>query len=729
MKTSEANYPPEQRRLLIDHLGRDIRAHADEAGVDVEAAFLDVAVRDLGYDIERGFRSDGSGDFGFDYLEVSEREAYVFQSKGVDAEALIEYAGENSMSPDKLSDLHRILTVLEDLESIPENANSILRKGLEELRVQLYRAGRAIEAEELDAQGPNSTSAPVYTIIIVFVAFAKRLSAQAIEEYDKLINKKKIILGNIRVDIRFQIKLLDDLIGERWRKENENWRDKGGKKREKVRLTVCEGQVLRPGQSYVFFTHAIDLVRAYEDFGYQIFEPNVRAEIHNSPVNKQIKGSVTSRKGRAEFRHLNNGITIIADSIQGVGPKDKLAAIDIIRPGIVNGLQTVKSLHDGYKELATPADQGDFEQNCSVLCRVHGRASVSDVNQLIKATNNQNAMRPRNLRSNDPEQLIYEQLFAELNWFYERKEGAWRAFKGSPRGWPKLGGRQAKDFRAGKTEKVVDNEELAQNWLSFIGYSKEAINERREIFSPERTDLYRLCFLLTPERHGYHYSYRLKDGAESSLKESPSAGALLLAQLSRELYEALVPGPKNARNEAIERLGIRQDLVKEELETKLINDDRYMTNRVMNGTKTLFGEFIGYIMIDVYGRRLNSVAIDIMNRGAFGELFNSHSIESAKKIVESNLFSRDQVLISVFELYKHCIYRLITDPAWKRQYDAANVKSRFLYEDKNRQRLIDELLLVDKLIERRGLGESWSDIFDEAGGVFKFFKTWLPVHI
>jgi hypothetical protein len=125
----------------------------------------------------------------------------------------------------------------------------------------------------------------------------------------------------------------------------------------------------------------------------------------------------------------------------------------------------------------------------------------------------------------------------------------------------------------------------------------------------------------------------------------------------------------------------------------------------MNGTKTLFGEFIGYIMIDVYGRRLNSVAIDIMNKGAFGELFNNHTIEPAKKVVvDSNLFSRDQVMISVFELYKLCIYRLITDPAWKRQYDAANVKSRFLYEDKNRQRLIDELLLVDKLIERRGPG-------------------------
>jgi hypothetical protein len=202
-----------------------------------------------------------------------------------------------------------------------------------------------------------------------------------------------------------------------------------------------------------------------------------------------------------------------------------------------------------------------------------------------------------------------------------------------------------------------------------------------------------------------------------------------LAQLSRELYDALVPGPKVARSEAIGRLGIRPDLAKEELETKLINDDRYMTNRVMNGTKTLFTEFFGFIMIEVWGRRLNSLAIEVMQKGAFGELLHNHSVEPAKKVVDTRGFTRDEALISVFELYKHCIYRLITDPTWKRQYDAANVKSRFLYEDKNRQRLIEELILVDKLIERRGLGEPWSDIYDEATGVFKYFKTWLPVRI
>jgi hypothetical protein len=58
MTPLEINYPSEQRKLLIDHLLRDVRATADEAGVDVEAAFLDVAVRDFGYDIERGFRTD-----------------------------------------------------------------------------------------------------------------------------------------------------------------------------------------------------------------------------------------------------------------------------------------------------------------------------------------------------------------------------------------------------------------------------------------------------------------------------------------------------------------------------------------------------------------------------------------------------------------------------------------------------------------------------------------------
>jgi hypothetical protein len=722
--SAEIRYPGEQRKLLVDHLVRDIRGTADSAGVEVETAFLDVCIRDLGYDKEHGYATDGSGDFGFDFVDISDREAFVFQSKSVDADALNEYDGANVVGPEKLGDLQRIASVLRHLDEIPENSNTVLRRALEELRIQISRAGRAIEHDEKNGHG-DELREPPYTVTVVLVCLGQRLSAQAAEEFEKITKSNSADYCGIKVGLQFQLKLVDDIISERWRKENDIWRDRTGKKREKVRLSIFESQVLHPGQSYVFFTRAHDLVKAYEDFGYQIFEPNVRAEIHNSPVNKEIKRSVSSRKGRLEFRHLNNGITIIAQSVHGVGPKDKLTALEISQPGIVNGLQTVKSLHDGFKELTSPQDQAHFEQHCAVLCRVHGLQSVTDVAQLIKATNNQNAMKPRNLLSNNPEQLIYEQLFAELSWFYQRKEGGWRAFKGNPKGWPKIGGRQPRDFKSGKAERVVDNEEIAQNWLSFIGYSKEAINQRKFIFSSDTDDLYRLCFMLTPAKHAYHHSYRMREGIEASSKDSPSAGALLFAQLIRNLYEATVPGPKEARSEAITRLGIKPGLPKEELETKLINDDRYMTNRVMNGTKTLFVEFVGFIMLEVWGPKFQALAPSVMSRGAFGELFQNTSVDPAKSVLSAGRFSTEDAVIAIFKLYEECIYRLVTDPSWKRQYDAANVKSRFLYEDKNRQRLIEELRTVDQLIGRRGLGQPWSDMFDEAGGVFDFFKSWL----
>jgi hypothetical protein len=73
-----------------------------------------------------------------------------------------------------------------------------------------------------------------------------------------------------------------------------------------------------------------------------------------------------------------------------------------------------------------------------------------------------------------------------------------------------------------------------------------------------------------------------------------------------------------------------------------------------------------------------------MSRGTFGELYRNHRLEPAKEVIDSKSFIPDEALLAIYELYEHCIYRLVTDPSWKRQYDAAIVKSRFLYEEKNR---------------------------------------------
>ena len=94
------------------------------------------------------------------------------------------------------------------------------------------------------------------------------------------------------------------------------WRDITGRKRDKISLTNTKNQLITEPKSVVFYTLAHDLVRAFLDFGYQLFEPNVRCEIKNSKVNRAIKASVRSARGRREFKHLNNGITMICAGSQ-----------------------------------------------------------------------------------------------------------------------------------------------------------------------------------------------------------------------------------------------------------------------------------------------------------------------------------------------------------------------------------------------------------------------------
>ena len=82
----------------------------------------------------------------------------------------------------------------------------------------------------------------------------------------------------------------------------------------------------------MFFAKASQLVDAYQEIGYQIFESNVRCEIKNSSVNKAIKASLRAHRGREEFKHLNNGITIICDSFKYIGSKQDTSAVRITAP-------------------------------------------------------------------------------------------------------------------------------------------------------------------------------------------------------------------------------------------------------------------------------------------------------------------------------------------------------------------------------------------------------------
>jgi hypothetical protein len=366
-----------------------------------------------------------------------------------------------------------------------------------------------------------------YSVCIYFCCLSNGLTSQANKELAHIANTQPIEYGGAKLLVEIIPIFVDDLISARWREVNSEWKTADGKKEDTLFLTVADG-VISTAKSVVFFTKAIDLVNAFDRFGYQIFEPNVRCELKRSKVNQAIRDSVKSSRGRREFKHLNNGITLICASYKA--PKEG-SRIRIRQPGVINGLQTVKSIHDAYEELEH-SEKEHFAETCEVLVRLHTREAVGDYRQLVKSTNNQNPMQPRNLRSNAPEQLLYERLFADLNWFYERKEGAWAAFKSDHKLWGTLRGKRVTDFRSSRPNivKNVDNLELAQSWLSFIGFSNEAIHDKRDIFTDDR--YYDLVFLKRVKKHGSEYGYRLLDPQVNADAEAQApAPAILLSRL------------------------------------------------------------------------------------------------------------------------------------------------------------------------------------------------------
>ena len=84
-----------------------------------------------------------------------------------------------------------------------------------------------------------------------------------------------------------------------WREENRDWIDIAGDRHGTIRLTPMrqanKRDYMNDNSSAIFYCLASDLFRAYDDFGYQIFEPNVRANIKNSKVNSAIEESASHK--------------------------------------------------------------------------------------------------------------------------------------------------------------------------------------------------------------------------------------------------------------------------------------------------------------------------------------------------------------------------------------------------------------------------------------------------
>ena len=160
-----------------------------------------------------------------------------------------------------------------------------------------------------------------------------------------------------------------------------------------------------------------EIYRLIEEFGDSLFEKNIRRYLGRNAVNEGIIDTLTDNKNRANFFFFNNGITMICDQFGYNGLQNQDWIVKIKRLQVINGGQTCKTIHQVMKD--NPNE--DFSQ-VYVLVRLY---EVSDdegiISAITYATNSQNPVDFRDLKSNDERQVLLEKGAADLGYSYKRK--------------------------------------------------------------------------------------------------------------------------------------------------------------------------------------------------------------------------------------------------------------------------------------------------------------------
>jgi AIPR protein len=173
------------------------------------------------------------------------------------------------------------------------------------------------------------------------------------------------------------------------------------------------------GNAIIGSVAASELARWYGKYPNQLFEGNVRLFIgqRKGGINEKIIETAANRPG--EFWALNNGITVVAESFEGVTEKKyKLRHFSI-----VNGCQTTVSLS---KAIENSSDAGKSQ----VLVRVVG-AKKALLTDIVRYNNTQNPVKLSAVRLLDAIQEALRAAFLSIGYSYAPKQEGARSTKNS----------------------------------------------------------------------------------------------------------------------------------------------------------------------------------------------------------------------------------------------------------------------------------------------------------
>jgi hypothetical protein len=527
---------------------------------------------------ERFTYTDGKGDGGIDFFVKDSPSYSIYQCKCPEIESLTDISSTPTFDQDALEEINSAIHILQDPSGEYEIKDDVKRLRSDFQRDLLLDAEAVRLTATIAVFGELTTPARAMFESHRSSLLKKNVSLRLIEWKD-IYNTLHALASPADIDFEINISYEDqkDLLAHH---------------------DYC----------YVL-ANAYDFSEAFRTHEWNLFEWNVRLQIHNSSINKRIVETLTKAKGRKEFHHYNNGLLITCKKYKN---NEKKKILVLTGPQIINGCQTVRAICEAYDDL-TPELQKHFRDNTKVQVKIIKTTDPDFIGQLVISTNDQNPMNPRNLKSNTSEQRDIQQSFRALpsKWFYERKDGEFKSLAASS---SHIRWFHKSDFAiTAKRFRQIDNQDLAKCWYAFIGHADQALRGGISYFENEPDGVYEKVFTTAP-LPAFWSAYRdiiYKHNDDLFEKRPPSTHQYLLAYSIAKFIDTRRVSFQTNRAQAIER-GMNAGALSrdpytkkcsstaKEMEQYLATDDDYFLNIMINNMREVLIELFSFVLTHKY---------------------------------------------------------------------------------------------------------------------------------
>lgn len=186
-------------------------------------------------------------------------------------------------------------------------------------------------------------------------------------------------------------------------------------------LNISEKNIETTG--YAGFVNGNELMKTLIDeegnFKSHLTEGNVRFFLgEDKKINSHIIDSASDIDKVANFWAMNNGVTIIGDSITPLDAK----GYSVANPQIVNGCQTIHCLYYAYSK----SEDAKLSDNLKVFVKLVKTENPDVQTDIISATNSQNPVKSASLKANDNIQRNIESHLKDHGIYYERRDNFYK---------------------------------------------------------------------------------------------------------------------------------------------------------------------------------------------------------------------------------------------------------------------------------------------------------------